>query len=81
VDHLEPNDAVPARVRAAIKFIDVCNKSMGLRFFTDSLGGDVREVAELHHKQEAAFRQACNCLGEYFSGSRHGRRKRSKNGE
>jgi hypothetical protein len=65
---IEELKIVPARVQAALKFVDTCNDYSGLRGFPTGYGAiDFREQ-ELHPAQEDAFILACNLIGAYFSG-------------
>lgn len=61
----------PPRVMMAYNFVAMSVRNMGLRGFPVSSGLEVREQ-ELHPKHEAAFSQACNCLGRYFAGESDG---------
>jgi hypothetical protein len=67
----EPDGAPPIAVVLALNFIRASNESMGARILDRSnrITGEVREVireVDMHPKQEAAFKQACNLLGVYF---------------
>lgn len=66
----EPEEQVPPAVAVAVGFVRMANEYMGPRCFVHHrpFEGETHEVVnvELHHKQEAAFVQACNLIGTYF---------------
>lgn len=70
----ELRDEVPERVKFAFNFIALCNQSMGLASTVNNVTGGLETVrGELHHKQEQAFRIACDTIGLYLSGALYGK--------
>lgn len=57
---------IPERVLISMKFVEMCNREMGLvRIQTEN--GEVTENAELHPEQEGVFRLALRVIGGYLS--------------
>lgn len=57
--------AIPHEVGVALRFVEMCNVSMGFRLVPGYKEASVYE-AELHPAQEWAFDRACELLGRYF---------------
>lgn len=64
-------ESVPQRVLMAYRFVGLCNQRMvPCMYFSapledDDSSGELVD-AGLHPHQEAAFREACKVLGDYF---------------
>ena len=62
---------VPEKVLIAMKFVELCNQSMG-PMSVQTQEGSVVENVELNPEQEGVFRLALKVIGGYFSANEDG---------